>query len=77
MQTTWREKEKEKDIKEENQQRAIYQMLINYVILSPKENELLLNSRKRVKWAIVSLLGFQYLLYLLDLWRIYCLISIG
>jgi len=69
MQTTWKEqeKEKEKDIKEENQQRAICQMLIDYVILSPKENALLLNSRKSIKWAIVSLLEFQYLLYLLYL----------
>jgi len=33
-------KRKKKDIKEENQQRAICQILIDYVILSPKENAL-------------------------------------
>jgi len=31
---------------------------------------LLLNSKKRMKWLIESLLGFQYTLNLLHSWRI-------
>jgi len=44
------------------------------VIPSPKEKALLLNSRKRVKYAIEFYLGFQYLLHL---WNICYLDSIG
>ena len=45
-----------------------------HIILFPKENALLLNSRKRVKCAIESLLGFQYLVHL---WKMWCLDLIG
>jgi len=42
-------KRKRKRKRHENQQKAIHQMLIDYVILSPKESALPLNSIKRVK----------------------------
>ena len=41
------------------------------------EKALLLNSKNRVKWAIISLLGFQYLLNLIHLWSMCLLILIG
>ena len=37
----------------------------------------LLNSKNRVKWAIVSLLGFQYLLNLIHSWSMCLLVLIG
>ena len=46
-------------------------------MLSLEEKALLLNSKNRVKWAIVSLLGFQYLLNLIYPWSMCLLILIG
>jgi len=46
-------------------------------MLSLKEKALLLNSKNRVKWAIVSLLRFQYLLNPIHSWSMCLLISIG
>ena len=40
-------------------------------------NALRFNSKNKMKWAIESLLRFQYSLNLLHSWRICCLISIG
>jgi len=42
-----------------------------------KEKALGLNSRKAVRWLSVSLSGFQYLLNLLQSWRMWCLDLIG
>jgi len=46
-------------------------------MLSLKEKAFRLNSRKETNWLIVSLIGFQYLLNLLNSWRIWHLDLIG
>ena len=48
IQTIWEKKKKLRKVKH----------TLNYLILSLKEKVLLLNLRKRVKWAIEFLLGF-------------------
>jgi len=39
---------------------------VDQVILSPNKNTLLLNFKKSMKWLIISLLRFQYSLYLVQ-----------
>ena len=63
-----KKKWKRNEIKHKQEKKGSLHKVIfyeDYVMVLSKAKTLYLNSKKRIKWLIMSLLGFQYSLYLL------------